>query len=613
MLETHTDSANTVIAVTDKLYFSFERLKLALEHLGNFSSANMLPTLVFACKGVNSTDAQDILRADDFLDKFFSGKLISLTPLSGGDALRPVFSELKGTVKTKGNTGDLALHQSTKLWANAYSSRGYREWIQRGFIEKTGTSTFKLTPTFQPMIEAALAGFHFEELLVWLYAFSGIPSSITSWSDLFNHFQRSFCLNELIPPEYAKVFNVSSALPWPTDFLNNRPSNEDYQELLFPSSFISQIPNERWKAVSDAILTFIETEYDGLDSVAEIIAKNVTAAISTERRLFILGDPGTGKSSLSKAIANAFSSVFGDDRLLIIQEEITDETSQQSLLGFCTVNGQWVNGTLTAAQTDKKQLLYVDISDKNIRSQINLILLEEANRKDIEGYLAKLQSSLDSKNDDPKSNDHKIRLEGVGDKYISPRTYIIMTGNSPKDDEGRMSQSRPQKRRQGLCIMPNPYSDFLKSSDTAEFTENIKDFWNSFGIKRSKCSTKTKVEMARFLSDPASTEMLDAVGAMWRTFAKFRIGVSYGLIEKYLRIAAQLIDLDEIAAHAFDQALVTAVGPLLSNARAHNNEHIRKDILTIQDSYQERLPGFYNFVEKMVDDPDSFGQVQPFL
>lgn len=605
-------STDTPVAL-EKKFFPLPRLRAAIEHLGLYSSTQLLPALLLACKGVNSNKFIQVNKPDQFLDKFFSGELIGLPTLMGGDAFRPAFKELKGTLKSKGNLGDLALHQPTKLWANAYSSRGYREWDKSGHISRLGGADYKLTSTFQSMIDDALPDFHFEELLIWLYAFSGIPVGISSWDELFDDFKKKFCVDGLIADEFKGVFNVAGAVPWPNDFLVIRPSNDEFQEFLFPVSFVSQIGNDKWQALSEAIYNFIKAEYNGLDNLAERISKNVTAAISTERRLFILGDPGTGKSSLSKAISSAFSSTFGDDRLLIIQEEVTDETSQQSLLGFCTVSGEWINGTLTVPQNDGKKLLYQDISDKNIRSQMNLILLEEANRKDIEAYLAKFQSSLDSKNDDPKSNDHKIRLEGVGDRYLSPLTFIIMTGNSPKDDEGRIAQSRPQKRRQGLCVMPNPYSNFLETCTSDEFTENLSEFWNSFGIKRSRSTIATQSIISAFFGDKNSALTLDAVCSMWKTFAHFKIGVSYGLLEKYLRVVAQLIDLSEPPAQAFDQALVTATGPLLSNARIFNNLHIRKEILVAHNQYQQYLESFYTFVDEMVDEPDSFGQIQSFL
>ena len=74
-----------------------------------------------------------------------------------------------------GKGDDYVLHQDTKLWANLYSSRGYREMRQLGQLGGSG-STFSLGSAFEAALLAGLPDeFRFEELLVWLYAFEGVP------------------------------------------------------------------------------------------------------------------------------------------------------------------------------------------------------------------------------------------------------------------------------------------------------------------------------------------------------------------------------------------------------------------------------------------------------
>ena len=133
----------------------------------------VLPPLVFALNGVNSKVYVDLRQnhgTDTLLAKHFDGSLIGLAPLpNGNNALRPRFKDLMSTLRQLGKDSDFALHQDTKLWANAYSSRGYREMLNRGELEKEegSTSKFKLGASFKKAFEVAVPpSFRLEELLV---------------------------------------------------------------------------------------------------------------------------------------------------------------------------------------------------------------------------------------------------------------------------------------------------------------------------------------------------------------------------------------------------------------------------------------------------------------
>ncbi len=171
-------------------YFTMDRIKQASRHLENFHSGWVIVLFVLAANGVNSksfTDLNAVHGTNSFLDRYFSGALIGLTDYGAANALRPRFKEIASTFRKYLSPNDYAFNQNTKLWANAYSSRGYREMINRGEIEIQG-SAFKLTDKFQPVFEEKLPEtFRFEEFLVWLYAFSGVPDDISSWSALYSH------------------------------------------------------------------------------------------------------------------------------------------------------------------------------------------------------------------------------------------------------------------------------------------------------------------------------------------------------------------------------------------------------------------------------------------
>jgi len=228
-------------------YFPLDRIKQAIEHLQHHDSNWVLVPLVFAVNGVSrahevNLNAPQQAGTDAFLDKHFNGSLIGLTPFSSGtSALRPRFKEIyERTMKREGLGEDYALHQGTKLWANSYSSRGYREMIDRGQVVSGGRSRFQLSDGFKPAFEQKVAAdFHFEELLVWLYAFSGFDQAITNWESLSRHFQHS-SLGEgnFFQADYQTRFHTQNGLPWPTDFLPDPPSNEAFQQALLPSYLV---------------------------------------------------------------------------------------------------------------------------------------------------------------------------------------------------------------------------------------------------------------------------------------------------------------------------------------------------------------------------------------
>lgn len=221
-------------------FFSLERIEKAIKHLQNYDSNWILVPLVFAVNGVNLREDVSINKVnggDQFLNKHFSGELIGLRAFENGvNTLRPRFSDIYGNMKRSGREDDLILHQNTKLWANVYSSRGYREMRQMGLVLGK-YSRFKLTERFAETWEQKLPGdFHFEELLVWLYAFSGIDGTIVTWQELFDHFQFQYLGNSnKFENEYVLRFKLND-LSWSNDdFVSQRITNEDFQKYLYPS------------------------------------------------------------------------------------------------------------------------------------------------------------------------------------------------------------------------------------------------------------------------------------------------------------------------------------------------------------------------------------------
>jgi len=224
-------------------YFSVSRIKSAIEHLQNYDSNWVLVPLTLAVNGVSSKELVDINKnhgGDGFLNKYFSGDLIGLKAFDNNvNTLRPRFSDIYGNMKKSGLEDDYALHQSTRLWANVYSSRGYREMRASGVL-LGAHSRFQLAPSFSSTWKKKIPEtFLFEELLVWLYAFSGFDNSIDSWEKLYINFQELHLGKEgRFSPEYLERFKLNKVEWNLSDLQPEKLSNLDFQKELLPSRFV---------------------------------------------------------------------------------------------------------------------------------------------------------------------------------------------------------------------------------------------------------------------------------------------------------------------------------------------------------------------------------------
>lgn len=218
-------------------YFSLERIKSAIEHLQEYDSKWVIVPLVFAVNGVGEYEMVNLrgkgkAGTGSFLDRHFHGSLIGLEPLEGGaSTMRPRFKEI-----WKPDNPDFVLHQRQSLWGNAYSRTGYKEMKDRELIVDGGPSTWRMEPRFWAVWQQELpASFRFEELLVWLYAFSGFDDEIDSWEELSVDFQeRHLGEDGRFPAGYEVRFRVAGDVPWPADLLSERPADEEFQAALLP-------------------------------------------------------------------------------------------------------------------------------------------------------------------------------------------------------------------------------------------------------------------------------------------------------------------------------------------------------------------------------------------
>ena len=251
-----------------------------------------------------------------------------------------------------------------------------------------------------------------------------MTNAIHDWSALLTAFCTEHTATGSFPVEYHSHFSIpATPLPWPSDILTTRPTNADLQAALIPSALQAPaigpqppqsptpiegpLTREDWNLILEELSTLVTGQFVGLEpGEANSLAREVIVGLATTKRVFLLGDPGTGKSEFAALVEEAFRAHLGE-RLRAIPAEVTDKTSETTLMGFPGLDGEWVHGRLTAPDQDGSLLLLKnppstdsDPSDTQA-PQVNLITLNEANRRDVEALLALIQASLDSASRDP--------------------------------------------------------------------------------------------------------------------------------------------------------------------------------------------------------------------
>ena len=337
---------------------------------------------MFAVNGVNEDDFTDV-QGDGkpgtatFLAKFFSGGLLGLSPVKKGNTLRPAFAD----VDTK--YGDFLAHQSVNLWGSHYSSRGYREWANKGLLESPESSVFRLQPGFNKELLANLKGFHFEELLVWLFAFTGFPDEISSWSELQKYFlDREIGKGAEFPKWAQAVFHVQNGVQWdPTDTGSERPSNDELQKILIASEY------------SPPGLTD-----EGFSSRTHLPAASLSTLkrlVADKGQIVLYGPPGTGKTFIARELALLLTggdyerveviqfhpSYSYEDFVIGLKPEVNEATGQ---LSYEATPGAFLTVAENAQGSDKPFVVIIDEINRGNLPRIfgELLYLLEYRKRD---------------------------------------------------------------------------------------------------------------------------------------------------------------------------------------------------------------------------------------
>ncbi|TWC64030.1 McrB family protein [Herbaspirillum sp. SJZ099] len=282
-------------------YFDIPTIQQAIERLQNYSANWLLPAFVFAANDVGTDALVDMskkLGTDQFLDRYFNGSRLDLPPMSrGNNLLRP---RLKGIAWDRGEfAGDYIIRQDTKMWGNLFSSRGYREMRLQGLIEGEKAITM-LTDAFQPRFEQELPEtFRFEDFLIWLFAFEGIPDEVNDWPALLRHLLQNELELADFKPAYKGRFKLTTpAVPWPV-LLRERPTNDQFLQQLAPK-LVAFLANPVPIATEEAVVE----NSAGLSPDDPVFATVMAAIQAQESLAFLLaGPPGTGKTRYARQLA----------------------------------------------------------------------------------------------------------------------------------------------------------------------------------------------------------------------------------------------------------------------------------------------------------------------
>jgi MoxR-like ATPase len=388
-------------------YFSIQRLKQAVEHLQCYDSKWVLVPLVFAVNNVG-TDGETRVQGDRFFNKYFNGELIGLPKFETGNSLlRPRFAEIAGQLNSP---NDYVLYQDTKLWANLYSSRGYREMKQSGYVAG-GKGKFKLIePRFSEEWHRGLStDFRFEELLVWLYGFSGVADEVNTWELLFQDFQESNLESEkTFLPLYLTRFKVDDNVTWDDSFLIERPSYEEYQHSLIPSWSRDKPRHTSPKQFSPDVLDDEIASEGDPESLYQIVQKFSSALINsglnfgnrheeivrtvlvsliTKPLVILTGLSGSGKTQIVLKLGQW----FGEDRWVLVPVR-PDWTGGESIFGFEDALDQ--NSNRAWFVPDVLQFVLHAARNSDFP---HLLILDEMNLAHVERYFGDFLSGLESR------------------------------------------------------------------------------------------------------------------------------------------------------------------------------------------------------------------------
>jgi len=488
------------------------------------------------------------------------------------------------------------------------------------FLRRVSEGKYTLVADFAAKVKAYLEVTSTIDLRpLVLYTYWNDLGSSSKIRDLWGRFCEEFGVDRA---PYAEVFTCSGLEEdIPTVAASDFPVTRMKQFVLPDEYGVGAFNVDFWRRFRSILARRLRTlKWQG---AVDSLTMDITMALMYDQALFLLGAPGTGKTTIVlEAIIPSLREACGSAQdIRFAYHCLTPHSNVSELFGFQGLSGEWIAGPLVddllmpynaqdggATENGGETNLQADAAGSQpeasaVESELavpRVLFLDEANRVDIEGILSPVQAAFDRL---------QKRLEppviSLGrSKYIVPRRiWRIFAGNSPAADSGRREQSRPFKRRLATVIPPDPLESALGTD--AAFRRLCFDLLEKAGASDDpEVAGPSSTLLGQYTQNPSRLEDLRALLIEIRSMR--RVAVTVGLVESIvLRAGCQLALGQE---GALDAAVCTSLGSLIAGDRGQVER-------LIQISEERRFPEFKKLIQSVIlaEQPAMAIELDPIL
>jgi MoxR-like ATPase len=359
-----------------------------------------------------------------------------------------------------------AIRKPTKNYGKTHQ-RIIKDTFGQQFLERVSEGKYKIASDFPSKVLSYLkldAPLDVKPLVLFHY-WNAIGNA-RSVGDLWKRFSLEFGLDK---EPYSEVFTCSALEELLPLVSRSSVSSLAIKQIVLPDEYgVGSYSADFWLRFRSILQGQLKSMgWQG--NVADLV-NQVTSALMHDQAIFLLGAPGTGKTTVVReAILPSLRKACGSEiSVRFSYQTLTPSTSSADLFGFQGLDGNWIEGPLISdllvpyVETTEEASDEGTIVDGELAAP-RVLFLDEANRIDIEGVLSPLQAAFDSLQ---KRQEPPLVTLGKSTYLVPKRVWRIFAGNSPAADTGRREQSRPFKRRLVTIIPPDPIDTALRSEST---------------------------------------------------------------------------------------------------------------------------------------------------